>query len=145
MLMQTKSTSQDCPITVPESKLTPVVLDKVSLLDILFTETYNKTPPGQVIYAEASNPEINLTFEQLKHRVLVCATALKNGFNLQPGDVVGICSQNNIMYPILFFGSIAAGKDQHRPLYQDYSFNGTFRLCCCPITSFRHAIIRGTC
>ncbi|CEI93490.1 hypothetical protein RMCBS344292_07722 [Rhizopus microsporus] len=109
MLMQTKSTSQDCPITVPESKLTPVVLDKVSLLDILFTETYNKTPPGQVIYAEASNPEINLTFEQLKHRVLVCATALKNGFNLQPGDVVGICSQNNIMYPILFFGSIAAG------------------------------------
>lgn len=140
---QTKSQGCHYPSAIPESKSLPVALGEVSLFDILFTERYNKTPSGQVIYAEASNPEINVTYEQLKHRVLVCAAALKNEFGLQTGDVVGICSQNNIMYPILFFGTIAAGKISKLSC-QGYSL-GIFRLCCCSIASFKYVIIRGTC
>ncbi|CEG83523.1 hypothetical protein RMATCC62417_17429 [Rhizopus microsporus] len=66
-------------------------------------------PPERVAFAEATDTDHSLTYGQLKTRVLKCAASLKREFGIQRGDVVAICSPNNIEYAILFHGIIAAG------------------------------------
>ncbi|KAG1176936.1 hypothetical protein G6F70_005200 [Rhizopus microsporus] len=83
--------------------------DGITLFDLLFTEKYSKKSPDQIAFAEASNPKNDTTYGQFKEDILKCAAGLRYEYGIQYGDVVALCSPNNLRYPVLFFAVIAAG------------------------------------
>lgn len=85
--------------------------DSITLFDLMFTEKHSKKNLDQIAFAEANNPKNHITYGQFKEDVLKCAAGLQYEYGIQHGDVVALCSPNNLQYPVLFFAVIAAGKN----------------------------------
>ncbi|KAG1175318.1 hypothetical protein G6F70_002505 [Rhizopus microsporus] len=81
---------------------------EIALFDFLFKQD-GRLPLDRKIYIDSSDPTRYLTYGELAEKSLQCAAAYKHRFGLQRGDVIAICSPNDIRCPIFFFGAIAAG------------------------------------
>ncbi|KAI7897639.1 uncharacterized protein BX663DRAFT_463314 [Cokeromyces recurvatus] len=81
----------------------------ISVYDVLFKDNHNNVPEDKLIYVDIEDPSKSLTFEQVHTQILKTAASLKREFNLKKGDVVAICSPNQIEYPIIIHGAVCAG------------------------------------
>ncbi|CEG65309.1 hypothetical protein RMATCC62417_02112 [Rhizopus microsporus] len=82
---------------------------EIALFDFLFKQD-GRLPLDHKIYIDSNDPTRYLTYGGLAEKSLQCAAAYKHRFGLQRGDVIAICSPNDIRCPIFFFGAIAAGN-----------------------------------
>jgi acyl-CoA synthetase (AMP-forming)/AMP-acid ligase II len=67
-------------------------------------------PKDTLIYIDIENHEKRYTYEQVHTQILKATSGLQREFDIQKGDVVGICSLNHIDYPIVLHGAVCAGK-----------------------------------
>ncbi|PHZ13676.1 acetyl-CoA synthetase-like protein [Rhizopus microsporus ATCC 52813] len=81
---------------------------EIALFDFLFKQD-SRIPLDHKIYIDSIDPTRYLTYGELAEKSLQCAAAYKHRFGLQRGDVIAVCSPNDIRCPIFFFGAIAAG------------------------------------
>lgn len=72
----------------------------------VFLETARRYPAQTALVV--SQAGIRLTWSELEHRVLCCATALR-GLGLQPGDRVGVWATNCEEWLLLQFATALAG------------------------------------
>ncbi|CAO3704020.1 unnamed protein product [Rhizopus stolonifer] len=106
---QTKDSLENESIVFRDEVTTIQSTGEVSLLDLMFTETYRKLPEDAILYVDTDNPDNKMTYGQFKEQVLKCAASLKREYGLQRGDVIATCSPDLIEYAILFYGALAAG------------------------------------
>lgn len=80
-----------------------------SIFNVLFHND-NQVPKDKLIYVDIEDTSKSLTFAQVETQILKAAAGLMREFNLKKGDVVAICSPNQVDYPVLLHGAVCAGK-----------------------------------
>lgn len=99
---------------VYNSAYPPVELAKESIFTFLFQSEFNSYPPDRKAFIDSLNGR-SLTRQQLKELCLSFAYGIREhfaklgGLPLKRGDSVLIYSPNSLSWPIMLFGSIAAG------------------------------------
>ncbi|RCH79294.1 hypothetical protein CU098_002233, partial [Rhizopus stolonifer] len=96
-------------IVFRDEKLVTNIPGEILLFDMLFTAKHRDLPAETPLYVDIKNPNNALSYGQVKEQALKCAASFKREFNLQRGDVIAVCSPDNIQCPILFFASLVAG------------------------------------
>lgn len=95
---------------VYESKYSPRNIPKTtSIFNILFHND-KQVPKDKLIYVDIEDTSNSLTFGQVETQILKAAAGLMREFNLKKGDVVAICSPNQVDYPIILHGAVCVGK-----------------------------------
>ncbi|KAI8637517.1 hypothetical protein BD408DRAFT_486165 [Parasitella parasitica] len=79
-----------------------------SVYDVLFNND-NQVPKDKLIYIDVEDTSKHLTYGQVETQIRKAAAGFMREFNLQKGDVVAICSPNQIDYPIVLHGAVCAG------------------------------------
>ncbi|GAA5813306.1 hypothetical protein MFLAVUS_006781 [Mucor flavus] len=92
---------------VIQSPRPPITMPDTGLLQFIFENTH-KTPHDRKIYIDAFTGE-SLAYGQLKDDILRFAATLQDKFNFQRGDVVAICSPNQVDFAVPLLGAVAAG------------------------------------
>ncbi|RHZ89788.1 hypothetical protein Glove_10g11 [Diversispora epigaea] len=72
------------------------------------TNNPNKVPDDKVMFFDGTTDK-KLTFGELKRNTKTFAAGLIDKFNFKRGDVLAIVSPNDVDYPVVIFGAIAAG------------------------------------
>lgn len=80
-----------------------------SVYDLLFKNNTNVTE-DTLLYVDTENPEDSYTYGELHTQILKTITGFKREFDLQKGDVVAICSPNQIDYPVIIHGTVCTGN-----------------------------------
>lgn len=81
---------------VIQSTLPPIKVPEVGVIQFLFNSPH-KTPENRKILFDAFTGE-SLTLAQLKDNVLRFAASLQDKFQFKKGDVVAICSPNQVRF-----------------------------------------------
>ncbi|CAG8604779.1 10155_t:CDS:2 [Diversispora eburnea] len=91
------------------------------------TSNPNKVPDDKVIFVDGIT-EKKLTFGELKRNTKKFAAGLIDKFNFKRGDVLALISPNEVDYPVVVFGTIAAGGKVTlvNPLYTANEFEYQF-------------------
>ena len=79
-----------------------------SMYKFLFSNI-NSIPDDQLIYMDVEDNNKSLTYRQVHTQILKCAAGMKKKWDIQYGDVVAICSPNQINYSIAVHGIVCAG------------------------------------
>ena len=79
-----------------------------SIFNILFHND-QQVSKDKLIYVDIEDTNKCLTFGQVETQILKAAAGLMREFNLKKGDVVAICSPNQVDYPIILHGAVCAG------------------------------------
>ena len=58
-----------------------------------------------------------LNYNQVKTQILKCTAGIKHKWNIKYGEVVAICSPNQINYPIAMHGIVCAGDTDQRSIF----------------------------
>lgn len=80
-----------------------------SVYEILFQNDRN-VPKDKLIYVDTENPEKCYTYEQVHTQILKAAAGLQREFDFKKGDVVAICSPNQVDYPIILHAAVCSGN-----------------------------------
>lgn len=80
-----------------------------SIFNVLF-HNENQVPKEKLIYVDIEDTSKSLTFGQVETQILKAAAGLMREFGLKKGDVVAICSPNQVDYPVVLHGAVCAGK-----------------------------------
>ncbi|CAL1711280.1 unnamed protein product [Somion occarium] len=102
------------PMKVYPSPYPPVEVTQESIFTYLFQTTFDKYPADARAFVEASTGQA-ISRGQLKQLSLSFAYGIRDyfpkvgGISLKRGDVVMLFSPNSLSWPIMMFGSIAAG------------------------------------
>ncbi|CAG8645289.1 26322_t:CDS:10 [Dentiscutata erythropus] len=90
-----------------KSKYPDIKLPQVGIYQYV-TSNPNKVPDDKVIYMDGISGK-NYTFGEVKHESKKLAAGLQDRLGFKRGDTLAIFSYNQIDYPIVVFGTIAAG------------------------------------
>jgi len=80
-----------------------------SIFNVLFHND-NQVPKDKLIYMDIEDESKSLTYAQVETQILKAAAGLMREFGLKKGDVVAICSPNQVDYPVILHGAVCAGK-----------------------------------
>ena len=79
-----------------------------SLHEFIFSNE-SLIPDDQLIFMDVEDNSKALVFSQVKTQILKCIAGIKNRWHINYGEVVAICSPNQIDYPIALHGIVCAG------------------------------------
>ncbi|GAN09351.1 4-coumarate-CoA ligase [Mucor ambiguus] len=79
-----------------------------SIFNVLFHNN-NQVPKDKLIYVDIEDASKSLTFAQVETQILKATAGLIREFDLKKGDVVAICSPNQVDYPVVLHGAVCAG------------------------------------
>ncbi|EPB88333.1 hypothetical protein HMPREF1544_04799 [Mucor circinelloides 1006PhL] len=79
-----------------------------SIFNVLFHND-NQVPKDKLIYMDIEDEGKSLTYAQVETQILKAAAGLMREFGLKKGDVVAICSPNQVDYPVILHGAVCAG------------------------------------
>ncbi|KAI9022836.1 hypothetical protein CLU79DRAFT_702116 [Phycomyces nitens] len=86
----------------------PEPIPVISGYDLLFTNARN-LPLDRKVFIDNDNVDNFITYGGLVTQVTKFSSGLQQIFNIQRGDVVAVCSPNQINYPVAMHGIVAAG------------------------------------
>ncbi|KAI9477859.1 MAG: hypothetical protein EXX96DRAFT_228449 [Benjaminiella poitrasii] len=81
----------------------------VSVYELLFKNSQKNVPKDKPIFVDIEDPSKTLTYSQVQTQILKAAAGLKREFNFKKGDVVAICSPNQVDYTVIIHGAVCAG------------------------------------
>ncbi|CAG8599655.1 13249_t:CDS:10 [Cetraspora pellucida] len=90
-----------------KSKYPDIKIPQVGIYQYV-TSNPNKIPDDKIIYVDGITGK-SYTFGEFKHESKKFATGLQDNLGFKRGDVLAIFSSNQVDYPIILFGAIAAG------------------------------------
>jgi acyl-CoA synthetase (AMP-forming)/AMP-acid ligase II len=82
----------------------------ISMYNFLFGNNYRNISDNKLIFVDIEDTSKFYTYGQVRTQILKATASWKREFNLHRGDVVAICSQNHIDYPIMIHSIVCAGK-----------------------------------
>ncbi|KAI9313793.1 hypothetical protein BX666DRAFT_1973646 [Dichotomocladium elegans] len=83
---------------------------QLSLYHLIFESDHPRTAKDdEPLLIDALNPIRRHTFNSLRRYVRAFAALLREEYGIGPGDVITLCSNNDIDYPVVFYGILAAG------------------------------------
>ncbi|KAI8352448.1 hypothetical protein EDC96DRAFT_567073 [Choanephora cucurbitarum] len=85
------------------------VSNTVPLHNLIFDEKRTKVPRDKTLYYDIENPEKQITFSQAHEQILKVGAALQKVLDLKRGDVIAVCSPNQVEYPIMLLGAHCVG------------------------------------
>ncbi|KAI8966949.1 hypothetical protein BDF20DRAFT_918033 [Mycotypha africana] len=80
-----------------------------SLYHFLFLDNPKKISDDKLCYLDTEDPKTSYNYGQMKSQILKAAAGLKREFGFNKGDIVAICSPNDVDYPVILHGAVVAG------------------------------------